>query len=758
MCIRPPGLSVSLAATAIGHTRWVRESGELEIVGIQFNEVPGLSRTWLPLTPGMTVLYGLNGAGKTTIVEEMKRLLSPKFADWSPHRVLLRHHGIARACSEFDVEADEQWWDAVVRQIELIPGLHGQVRPEPYAPIPRTPALYECLCSGYLCLSRTAPGIASYALSAVAPIDGSTRFIQRVFDRLKDDAEEEMSARQEYAEAIRRWDAGETRVVLGGVEQDVTPDFIAVLRRYLEAAADRPQGPEVTVGDVMPHLLAVDHPGFDYQDPEIDELWMKSVAPGLPVDRKDEGPDGNPQGVQYLRLIDIAELWASPLTVTSGANSDPVETTARYFLRKHLEESGEQRAFELWAKETQRIPPGAVEMDDTRRVVTIQDAWLDALTSHARAQYGDLLLDAPRLALVPSSGIKGLTGPPFEWRAKLADEETTIGIDDLSSAQATWARFAIGRASRAGSHSAADLVLLDEPERGLHRTAESYLASGLAQVASSPGAYVIAATHSPDLLDQTGTHLVEVIREGTRARLRAMRPPDQARMRDLGLHPSDLLKRVKTFVLVEGPHDRAVFEATIGQELRAARAQILYLGGATQLKAAIEGQFLCDFTDARIVAVLDNLPPKIVGDAWRDAESVMLSEGFPAALALLEQRLRADKRKGREDEGTEINAIRELMIRALETGQESRIVPIGMSKPDIIMYLPVEELVPGSESWEQLWDEFVKQKGNTNAPKSFKTWLRVKRHVLITTEGVDAAAQHLDVVHPDISALLVAAS
>ncbi len=723
------------------------ESVELEIVGIQFNETPRLARTWLSLNPGMTVLYGLNGAGKTTIVEEVRRFLSPATVDWSPHRIYLRHRGLASACSKIDPTASGEWWEAAVTQIRLIPGLYETVRPQPHGRVALTPALHECLCSGYLCLSRSAPAIPSYTLSAVAPLDGSMAFVQTALQIKHNQLSEEL---EEFQTAIKRADAGDQHIVLSGLTIKVTPAIVEAIRLNIASLQSEPQTEELTVGLLTPWFMPVDSD----LDPTDEELIEQLEAPAIPSDRRDEGADGNGAGAQYLRLIDIAEIWQSPLTLSGDPDCDPVADTAAHCVRKFLDKSGEQRAFSLFAQERSGIPPGAVELDDTKMVVELDDAWLNELASKAQNQYTGLLLDAPTLTIGRTTGLKGLTGAPFEWRVKLADQKATIGIGELSSAQGVWARFAISRASRAGVPTPVELVLLDEPERGLHRAAESYLASGLARVAASPGVYMVAATHSPDLLDQPDTQIVAVTREVALTHLRPMNAPDRESLRSFGLHPSDLLKRVKTFVLVEGPHDRSVFEAAIGQELRQARAQILYLGGATQLKAALDGQFLCDYSDARIVAVLDNLEPAIIKDAWRDAKSVMISDGFPAARELLYQRLPAEKSKSKSDEATEVNVIREFMIRALETGKESRIIPFGMSKKDIIMYLPVEALVPCDESWDALWTAFELQKGNKNALKNFKGWLRDKRGTTISTEDVQSAARNLDEIHPDIAALL----
>jgi hypothetical protein len=80
---------------------------------------------------------------------------------------------------------------------------------------------------------------------------------------------------------------------------------------------------------------------------------------------------------------------------------------------------------------------------------------------------------------------------------------------------------------------------------------------------------------------------------------------------------SDLLRRQRVILLVEGLHDQIVLEGLLGDELRRSRVHMVPIRGGRQLPAALESQLLFDFTDALIVPVLDNLSAEHVNDVWR---------------------------------------------------------------------------------------------------------------------------------------------
>ena len=159
-------------------------------------------------------------------------------------------------------------------------------------------------------------------------------------------------------------------------------------------------------------------------------------------------------------------------------------------------------------------------------------------------------------------------------------------------------------------------LLLDEPERGLHRTAETQMARGLTRRTGS-GLRSVLATHSPDLLDH-GIGDVNYVRRRSQDRPGAvisMREFDGARD-DLGLNPSDMLRRTRGIALVEGEHDLRILTGMIGTELSQLGVEMLPLRGGSQLRTATDSRFLYEFTDAVLFPILDDLMLGPVTDLW----------------------------------------------------------------------------------------------------------------------------------------------
>ena len=89
------------------------------------------------------------------------------------------------------------------------------------------------------------------------------------------------------------------------------------------------------------------------------------------------------------------------------------------------------------------------------------------------------------------------------------------------------------------------LLLLDEPEAGLHRSAENFMASGLSNFVFQHGRYVIGVSHSPALLDLDKTALYQVRpadQNGGAESGAARTHTDLEALNELGLNPSALLE------------------------------------------------------------------------------------------------------------------------------------------------------------------------------------------------------------------------
>ena len=201
---------------------------------------------------------------------------------------------------------------------------------------------------------------------------------------------------------------------------------------------------------------------------------------------------------------------------------------------------------------------------------------------------GKLLLKPPRLSLVAGEPLDWATGYGPHWESDPGGK-----IDNLSDAEKRWSRIAIALASHhlplrnfhdLGISSAgatltrpAPFLLLDEPERGLHRAAEAHLADGLLGLARTDEVRLIIATHSPTLLDAGQGQIVELKKRpnGGIGELAELTSAEIDELRSFGLQPSSLLYLDRGYLLVEGVHDKAILEGWFAEELKALRVSVL---------------------------------------------------------------------------------------------------------------------------------------------------------------------------------------
>ena len=381
------------------------------------------------------------------------------------------------------------------------------------------------------------------------------------------------------------------------------------------------------------------------------------------------------------------------------------------------------------------------------------------LEVRAKASIEQMMIDAPTPVLQLTPAITRFSRPAVRWLFRRAEGGRLINFEDLSRAERIWAGAAVTDAlywhrrensSRSGDELRPVVTILDEPETALHRSAEAHTARALVDRARDPRSIIIAATHSPELLDAREARIIEVKRGGgTRGAsvVRELDLADRAALGELGLMPSDLLRWPRVFLLVEGAHDEALLDAFFGDRLRAARVQMLPLRGATKLPGTIDSRVLFEFTGAHLVALVDNQDPQQLGVAWAQALENRASGTLETATAGLADAVLGD--------GDEARFLREWLTSALRTGVENRVTPFSLKAKDIIEYVPVSALLDTHASWDVLRAEHAAAlAARKGAPKDFKKWLEVTYKVAITPDLLREAARCVDRVSHELERLM----
>lgn len=326
-----------------------------------------------------------------------------------------------------------------------------------------------------------------------------------------------------------------------------------------------------------------------------------------------------------------------------------------------------------------------------------------------------------------------------EWTASVSGKE--LGLGRLSGAELRWALTALQWATSGLDTSRPQVFLIDEPERGLHRAREQELPHMLNKLCrKSPNLMVLAASHAPSFLDvRHGARLQHVTR--LRGFPTATRPIDlgssaliASSAEELGLTPGDLLQLTRVFVLVEGVHDEIVLEAALGREIRNAGGRIIPINGASHARSIADARILFDASTASAVFVMDNVKGPEALRIWDRATQQYANGQRKAAKSTLAQLSRLGS-------GGEVVWLQALGERAIDTNVIHRIKPFGLSKRDILSYLPPAAFQLENASWDALSRAYEDARSSGLTKENFKSWLKQTRGADFSRVRVREAAQ-----------------
>ncbi|WP_447646187.1 ATP-dependent nuclease [Nocardioides zeae] len=513
-----------------------------------------------------------------------------------------------------------------------------------------------------------------------------------------------------------------------------------------------------TSGDWTEHLTAL-HDLFG------DENGPLPSAVGLAPLWWDAIPEGAPAGIVItlferttVAVSDSADAGWPFGVVVDDRDYDPATRTRQHLFAERAYLGG----FDLDG-EFARCP---IQLDDHLAAQT------QAIEMRANELLTALLADAPVLSLALGDEQDWFLGHSCKWSATRLLTDEPLELDALSFAERRWARTAIslslaslrtvgpdpvqeiGRgivgnptASTSPSGPAAIWLLLDEPEKGLHRTAEARMGHGIRTLADR-GIRTVLATHSPELLDREIGDIRYVRRRSVNGEGCVIPMARFDAIQDsLGLNPSDFLRRAKGFALVEGEHDREVLRGMVGDELGAMEIEILAVRGSTKLKTVVDSQFLYRFTDAVLFPILDGVGLPALAELWQRHIDLARTGSIHEVVDSLLRELRSQFGESGKHLG-------EFLGPSLKSGTFERVLPLGIPQSDVLECLPVAAFIPSAQSWGEL--RAAGTENNRNIPQTetqFKDYLK-RRGADLSPERIRQVAQSAP--HPDIKALVAA--
>jgi len=427
---------------------------------------------------------------------------------------------------------------------------------------------------------------------------------------------------------------------------------------------------------------------YDFEEGAPPPALLELVALGQEYERGDN-------------LEDPPLLWTLP----TRRRSDDVESY-QWLRRRAIVRSFEFRGMTLW-------PVTEVEGEFT----DVFDLAVAELEGLANGYFGEFFESPPRLVIEAK-----LTEPfpsqeaSIRWMA-IAPAGGRIPVAALGSAHRRYARFAVQRAVRSGRWSVRDdrseesLVLIDEPERALHRSGERRVLSNL----SGLGTYVLSGSHSPILLGDRSVNVLHVsqsskgfVRVASYAEGMKTNPSDSpaSTAEALGIELSDLLALVKVFVLVEGAHDKVVIPAMCPELESAIDVRFFAMNGTRDLVDLAKCKFLIEMTDAQILVIADNTRIGFLSEVIKSTDRRPSAEQRRQYLLSI-QRDRASK---------EEKSLIDLLIAAVDADCMHRVHPFGLRRRDVAEYLPIKMMLKDADfaSWQEFDQAFLADQGRTH--------------------------------------------
>jgi hypothetical protein len=307
-------------------------------------------------------------------------------------------------------------------------------------------------------------------------------------------------------------------------------------------------------------------------------------------------------------------------------------------------------------------------------------------------------------------------------------------VHDLSAAQRSWVAFVL---SLMGWIEADRTVLVaDEVDRGLSERA----VAPMMMLLESLYPITLFATHSPAAL-RSGIGKVLHVQRDRDGAIRLSSPSGVGSTREisdrLGISAAELLTFLQVVVMVEGEHDRIIFESLLRKSRRGSEfdTRVIPFRGLRQL-TSVDARLLLEYTDSSIVLVVDNARQERLESALAEARELKGKLKRPKRIQAITSRLRESGSTFEE------SAVADVIEQAIERDIIDRVHVLGLPVRDILLVLPPQDfgLTDRWSTYEDAWNDDSRA-GRTN--EDFKSYLRSRHNARINLDSIQNSVDRL---------------
>jgi hypothetical protein len=293
--------------------------------------------------------------------------------------------------------------------------------------------------------------------------------------------------------------------------------------------------------------------------------------------------------------------------------------------------------------------------------------------------------------------IVSLSDSPIDWaldegiKIEAFDQhsQTWIRQDLLSEAQQRWIDYSF-RLAHLTFYTSPLLILADEPDNGLHTTASRAALESLSTV----GGTVVVASHSVAALRLDKGRIIHVQRDADGSTFIESINHDDGDLLNalkLGVDQSDLLALKRVAVFVEGSHDELVLRALLADQKNSIIDRIKFLPtrGEKQLTNSVDSQLILSYTNLDLVIVADNIRTEFFNNKISDLIDQQTAGVSIADLCrnLQDWRFRTLEKTKRGRINEERTMV-DILDRAIRIGALNRIHIMGIEANDILESIP----------------------------------------------------------------------